>query len=231
VIPKGVAWQHVRSMALDAVPAGTRIYHTNAMPFHEWLKRGAFSVASCTKTSVILESAGAEIGMALLSDAEFFADHAAEHSVHVHNAVVSDDWSSPAWNVVTVYYWSFFSVLALTRMVGHSAVFLDRPALTDLRTLADATEQPGAGALYMETGPYTSATLRSVSLRPSKVQLHDAVWRAAYRLTSLAVSSSDPQTNALEHHFWSVLKRPADSFGPDWPSKLRNAEPDVDIAR
>lgn len=223
MIPQGIGWQHLRSVSLDAIPTGTSVYHTTAVPFHEWRKRGAFTVGFCSKKSVILESAGEEIGVALLSDGEFFADHAAEHAAHVHDVIKSRHWSSPAWNVVTVYYWAFFSVMAITRLVGRSTVFLDRDALSDFATLAGATEQPGAGAIYLDIGPYSTATLRSISLRPAKLQLHDAVWRSAHRLISEVASKSDPLTNSVEHHFWSVLKRSADRFGPDWPSKLRNA--------
>lgn len=200
------------------------MHYARAMPFHEWRTRGSFIVASCTKKAIVIEAAGAEIGAVLLADTECLLDHAAEHNASIFSSLVEGAWSSPAWTVVTAYYWSFFSMMALTRLTGHSAVFLDRPSLLEFRTLAGAVEQPGAGALYLDIDPDTTATTnRTLTLMPSKVQLHEAVWIAAHRLISDVVAHADEETNALEYRFWSLLKRAGDLFGRDWCSKLRNS--------
>lgn len=223
MIPRGIGWQYLRSLALDAIPKQTRVYHTRAVPLNKWRSRGAFYVLSSTKKQIVIEAAGAEIGSALLADTEHLLDHAAEHSACVRNAVVEGSWSSPAWTVVTAYYWGFFSALALTRLTGRSAVFLDRQALSELRTMASSEEQPGAGALYLAVAPYTTATTRTMILRPSRAQLHDAVWTVTHRLVSEVSAESSEYANPSEHRLWSALKRAGDRLGADWPSRLRNA--------
>jgi hypothetical protein len=124
--------------------------------------------------------------------------------------------------LVTTYYWAFFSLMALTRVTGHSVWFLDKTALTELKKLASAQQQPGAGALYLDLGPYTSGTLRSAQLKPSKKQLHEAIWLKGHRLISDVFDRVDPD-NVQEYRLWRALKMLGDKFGPDWPSKLRNA--------
>lgn len=223
MIQRGIGWQYLRSLALDAIPEQTRVYHTRAVPLNEWRRHGAFSVLSSTKKQIVIEAAGAEIGSALLADTEHLLDHAAEHRACVHDAVTPGSWNSPAWTVVTAYYWAFFSVLALTRLTGRSAVFLDRQAVSDLRTLAGSADQPGAGALYLAVEPYTTATTRTMTLRPSKAQLHDAVWTVTHRLISDVSAHSDENANPTEHRLWWALKRAGDLLGADWTSKLRNA--------
>jgi hypothetical protein len=190
---------------------------------HDWRSHGAFTVSSCTKTRVVLETSGVEIGTALLVDAEYLLDHAAEHQAHIHDAVTLAPWHSPAWAVVTTYYWAFFSVLALTRLTGRTVWFLDRIALTNLRTLAGTTLQPGAGAMYLSVEPYLTATTRAVVLRPSKVQLHEAVWTETQRLISDVFAHSDQNGDAIEYRLWWALKRSGDLLGANWASTLRNA--------
>jgi hypothetical protein len=179
-------------------------------------------VSSCTKSQITLETSGTEIGTALLADSEHLLDHAAEHQAQVHDAVTLGAWHSPAWTVVTAYYWAFFSVLALGRLTGRSAWFLDRSAVTELRTLAGAAQQPGAGAMYLTVGPHLTATTRTIVLRPSKAQLHDAVWTAAHRLISDVFAHSDQNADPTEYRLWWAFKRTGDFLGADWASKLRN---------
>jgi len=62
------------------------------MPLREWLNRGAFQVTSCTRSSVAIETAGAEIGAALLSDTEYLLDHASEQRATVYDVLTRADW-------------------------------------------------------------------------------------------------------------------------------------------
>lgn len=170
-----------------------------------------------------LETSDDEIGAALLADTEHLMDHAAEHQAHVHDAVTLGSWYSPAWTVVTAYYWAFFSVLALGRLTGHTAWFLDRSAVGELRTLAGAAQQPGAGAMYLKLEPRIAATTRTVLLEPSKAQLHDAVWTSAHKLITDVFAHSNQDADPIEYRLWWAFKQVGDRLGADWASKLRNA--------
>jgi hypothetical protein len=222
VIPQGIGWQQLRSTCLDAIPAGSGAYHTRAMPLQKWRVDGSFTVQSCDKRGITLEAAGVEIGAALLADVEHLLDHSAEHNACIHDALTLGNWSSPAWTTVTAYYWAFFSVLALTRLNGRSAWFLDRGALSNFRTLAGASDQPGAGPFRLVVGPYTSATSRRIDLHPSRAQFHDSVWTVFHASVSEVFANCDRNTSPNEYFFWEALKRVGDSFGANWASKLRN---------
>ena len=161
--------------------------------------------------------------MSILADVEHLLDHAAEHRAYLHNAVFEAVWHSPAWTVVTTYYWAFFSCLALTRLIGNSVWFLGRPALADLRQLAGSQENPGAGALHFTVDPYSTATLRTLSLTPGKGPLHQGLWSTSYRVISDICAHSDQHLGVEEYRCWSSLKSAGDLLGADWPSKLRNA--------
>lgn len=222
MIAQATGWQRLRAMSLDAIPLGTRVYHTKALPLNLWRNKGYFKVVSCTKSLVSIEAAAHEIGGALLADTEYLLDHAAEHQASIRDAVADANWRSPAWMLVTVYYWGFFSAMALTRISGHSVWFLDKKALGQFKTLAGAAVQPSAGALYLVLEPYVSGTVRRMTLRPSKSQLHDASWTRVAGLVAEIFAQCDRNANTSEYRFWKALKRIADLWGFDWASKLRN---------
>ena len=193
------------------------------MPLHLWRKAGSYLVSHCNKTSITIEVAAQEIGAALLSDAEHLLDHASEHRASLHQLISEASWCSPAWSVVTAYYWAFFSGLAITRIVGRSVWFLDRTAVSEFRTLASATDQPGAGALSLSVGPQVTMTSRSVTLRPTKSQMHDAVWAKVHALTVDVCNAVNQDGNPDEYRFWWCLAELGKRLGPDWASKVRNA--------
>jgi hypothetical protein len=222
VIPRGTGWQHLRALSLDTIPLGTRVFHTRAIPLHEWRNRGSFHVTTCTNRLITIETASAEIGSTLLADVEYLLDRAAEHQVGIHDALTSGKWYSPAWALVTTYYWSFFSSLALSRLAGRSVWFLDRPAVSQLRVLSGSTVQPSAGAMNMTIDRFVSATNREITLRPSRAQFHDAAWLALYRLIDDVYDHCDQNSNQSEYRLWWSLKRVGELWGPAWPSKVRN---------
>ncbi len=198
------------------------MYYTYALPLHEWRRRGSFLVSKCDKKIIVIEAASLEVGSTLLADAEYLLDHAAEQRATVRRCVTDSIWHSPAWASVTSYYWAFFCAMALTRLTGRSTWFLDKPAITELKILAGAVTQPGAGALLLSVGPYVSGTNRELTLRPSRSQLHDALWHCLDRLVADVFANADQQANPLEFRLWWCLHEANLRLGADWPSKLRN---------
>jgi len=172
---------------------------------------------------VAIETAGAEIGAALLSDTEYLLDHASEQRATVYDVLTRADWYSPAWALVTTYYWCFFSALAITRLTGRTAWFIDRSAVDRLRLLSGSSVQPPAGAMSFSLGAYVSATNRGMLLRPAKSQLHDAAWAKLAATVSDVFAHCDQNSDGLEYRMWWSLKRIADVWGADWASKVRNA--------
>jgi len=222
-IPKGTGWQELRAACLAAIPEGSAAPFTRPVPLHEWRRRGIFRVASCSRREIALETAGAEIGSALLSDAEHLMDNAAEHHATLRAWIEERVWHSPGWALVTVYYWSFFLGMSLSRLVGQTSWFLDRAAIADLRLLASSIQQPPAGALDLNIGPYVSATDRRVLLFPSGLQLHDAVWRRVGHLFGRMFAASDANTSPLEYRMLRCIENARSRVSARWPSLIRNA--------
>jgi hypothetical protein len=117
-IPQGVVWQSLRQLSLDAVPEGVVAAPGTPTALAAWLRRGAYTVTSASAKRVVLEGAAVDTGAALLAEAGLLLDHAQEHSIHVRHQLASGRWFSAAWMSVSIYYWSYYLVLALTRMMG-----------------------------------------------------------------------------------------------------------------
>jgi hypothetical protein len=170
-------------------------------------------------------ASAADFGGSLLTDVEFFLDHAAEHQVTLFRDVSAESWRSPAWVAVTMYYWSFFLALALTRLLGRTAWYLTPRVAEDLHKLCGPTavRSPGGGSYRLVCGPMMSATDREITLRKSKSRLHDVIWSLFFsqcreKLTATRSESSDP-----EDRLYTALVRSGNSLGDGWPSNFRNA--------
>jgi hypothetical protein len=223
-IPKGNGWQQLRSRCLDSVPTGSSVAFERPIPLHEWRTRGAFRVDSCNRHEIVLETADVDIGSALLSDAEHLLDKAAEHHATLRSWIEDSSWHSPGWSVVTVYYWSFFLGIAVTRLAGHTSWFLNRQAVSEFRTMSSAADQPSAGALNLSLGPYLTATNREVRLCPTRGQLHEAVWKNVGDILEEMFIACDASANPLEYRtLWCFKEARSRMFSPSWPSLVRNA--------
>lgn len=221
-IPKATAWQVLRQLCLDAIPLGTSAYYKNATPFHDWFTKGTFHVASCTKKEVVIWANHIEVGTALLSDSQHFLDHAAEQHASFKNLVLATDGHSPAWSVVTAYYWSFFSAMAIARLSGIGPWFVTKQLMSELKTLSSANEQPHPGALTVSVGKYLNSTEREVTLRPSRLQLHEALWNRISDLFSKGLSAADEAANSLEYRLFHCVRDATRWLEPAWPIKIRN---------
>lgn len=222
MIPKSTGWQKLRTACLETIPHGASVYHTRAMPLHEWRTKGSFRVTSCTKSGITIQTSAVEAGTVLLSDAEHLLDHAAEQHASLKPVLSGAHWHSPAWSVVTAYYWGFFSAMAITRLSGIGPWFLSRAALADLKKLAGAAEQPPAGALRFATGVYVDATDREITLRPSRNQLHDALWNRTSQLLSDVFSSANEAAGPMEYRLFRCLNEANSRLGSYWPTETRN---------
>jgi hypothetical protein len=223
ITPQGTGWQELRALALDCIPTGTRVYHTNANPLHSWIKKGAYTVPACDKKSAILEAAPAEIGASLLADAEFLLDHGSEHRATLHQLLFDGAWCSPAWLVVTNYYWAFFSALAIGRLTGKSVWYLDKPALQIFRELSGARIQPPAGAFSFTLSSPSTTSARYLQIFPTGKQLHDAVWRSNGDLIKSIFSVVNQEANGMEYRLWWALNQLNVYLGESWLSKIRNS--------
>jgi hypothetical protein len=225
IVPKEVIWQELRSEALSAIPPDSRAPSRAPNSLSRWYERGYFYVQAASRKHFELRAAPTDIGSALLSEVEHFLDSAAEHQVSLWRHVNSAEWLSPAWMVVTFYYWSFFLCMAMTRLLGRSVWFLDRRSVRSLCALAPGSSaSPGAGCFSFECGPVTSLSERRVMLVKTNGRIHDELWAqwasiCEIKLKRLASGSS----TSLEERLFTALVRAGTLLGPEWPSAFRNA--------
>ncbi len=221
--PQGPIWQTLRQRALDAVPPGSQSRYSAPVTLRQWQTAGAYTVATTAPQRVEIAAFSDEIGGVLLVEAEHFLDHAAEHQVVLFKQRTSDAWTSSAWQTVTVYYWAYFALLALTRLVGDSIWYVDDSVAAQLSTLAPAgSARVGAGPYRLRCGRILSVTQRQLDLRRAKGRSHDALWKLWGVIVDDLISTSAPLSGSEEERLFIAIRRAATTLGPDWPSELRN---------
>jgi hypothetical protein len=221
-IPKGTIWQQLRSSSLDAIPAEASVAFTAPKTINRWRRDGCYTVTAASGDKITLVATGNEFGAALLSDAEHLLDNAAEHQASLCSATEPNAWLSPAWAVVTIYYWGFYAALALTRLLGKTIWFLDKEAIADFKHLASTPgAKLGAGAYRLDCDAYVSATDRTIALQRDHARLHEAVWRCTTRCLRQARLDART-TNIGEERLYSAIEDAAKKLGEDWPSAIRN---------
>ncbi|MCL4809615.1 MAG: hypothetical protein KJ062_17785 [Thermoanaerobaculia bacterium] len=220
--PQGSAWQELRRRALDTVPHAVALKSAEPPTFRRWLREGAFSVAKQSGGSFTLTASTAETATLFLSEAALHLDHAVEHSAGIRHQLACGRWFSPAWLVVTFYYWAFFLAASILRSTGGSPWYLSKEDVAILDSLAGSGSRAGAGAYHVRLGPTLSATQREVIVRRlAQGRLHDVMWRAFFEVVSqLAVGIRGRPDD--EARLYLTLQEGAARLGPTWPGDLRN---------
>lgn len=223
-IPKGAVWQSLRQRALAAIPIGTVLPYKEPTSLSKWQSTGSYVVtgASSKRFSVIVPSV--DLGAALLCESEYFLDHATEQQADIWAQLRANGWGSPAWQVVSFYYWAYYLAMALTRLLGDTVWFVDSEAASRLSKLGPAgSPSPGAGTFRVECGPFVSATERELYLTKASGRVHDQLWKTwARTLDRLLSGIPKGAGDANEERFYLAQQRANHALSPEWPSKLRN---------
>lgn len=224
-IPKGVVWQDSRQQALRAIPSGSIFSFNDPITLYEWRKKGSFRVINLSKKGFTIECAAVDVGSAILGDVESLFNHLAEHRVCVYQAVKQNNWFSPSWLLVTIYYWGLFSTLILSRLLGKSVLFLDGKTIKDFKVLlgnSDGKINPGTYCL--EIGESVSANSNYFHLVKLKENnFHECVWKQFYldSKTKFDVFANE-DTDQYEYRMYKCLAFLDSSDHWAWASELRN---------
>jgi hypothetical protein len=225
-IPKSNIWQDFRQETLDAIPVGCRFRYTEPVPLRKWRTAGYYTVSSANTSGFSLIAANAEIGSALLCDVEHLLDHAAEHQVSIYRTINLANWTSPAWLVVTFYYWSFFLAMSLTRLLGKTVWYLDQEAVEGFSKSAPTppTKKVGTGSFSLSCGSPVNSTERGIIILKSKEsRLHEHLWKLFFSMCENKLSAYPAGTlDSLEERLFTCIQRSVAKLGRDWPSCLRN---------
>ena len=144
----------LRTEALSTIPPESRAPVGVENSLALWYPRGYFGVIGVNKNGFELQAATADIGSAILADVEHYLDSAAELQVSLWRHVNAANWLSPAWLMVTFYYWAYFLSLAMTRLLGQTVWFLNSENVKSLLALAPKTpKNPGAGCFVLSCAP------------------------------------------------------------------------------
>ena len=224
-VPKERIWQELRRSCLDAIPSECRTRPANPVTLSVWLRSGYYRVQAGSKKQIELVVSSVDFGSALLADVESLLDSAAEHQASLRLHIASDQWLSPAWVGVTVYYWSYYLAMAITRLTGSTVWHLLPGAVQDLKRLGPSgITVPGGGCFRVICGSATSTTERGLILKKTDGRIHDELWRHWFRTCKNLMSKfAAGSSTSLEDRLFEALARSAKNLGDDWPSAFRTA--------
>lgn len=223
-LPQSALWQRMRQRALDAIPPGASVDFRTPLTLATWQAQGTYTISSSSSTKFTVEAAPGDFGGALLSDAAYHLDHALEHQASLMKTLTSGQWSSPAWQVVTVYYWAYFVIMALSRMLGRTVWFITPDVAKQFTTLAPSGSATLTQGTYeINCGVALSAGTRQILLTKRSRRVHEQLWATTFDLLNrvyqdVGVGVASPQEERL---FLAIINS-ARVLGDDWPSTLRN---------
>ena len=214
----------MRQKALDAIPPGAGVDFRTPLTLATWQARGTYTISFGSSTRFTVEAAPADFGGALLSDAAYHLDHALEHQATLMKSLLSGQWSSPAWHVVTIYYWAYFAGMALSRLLGRTVWFITPEVAKQFTALAPTGSPPLTKGTYeLSFGTALSAGTRQILLAKRTRRVHEQLWATTFDLFNelyleVGAGVATPQE---ERMFLSIINS-AHALGTEWPSALRN---------
>jgi len=214
----------MRQRALDAIPSGSIVDFRSPVTLAEWQAEGTYTISSTSSSKFTIAVAPTDFGGALLSDAAFHLDHALEHQTSLMKTLTSGQWSSPAWQVVTFYYWSYFCGMALSRLLGRTVWFVT-PTLAQQFTSLAATGSARVtqGTYELICGGSLSVGVRELALVKRQRRVHEQLWTTVFDLlTSLHQEVGAGVAAPQEERLFLAIINSARILGDDWPSAFRN---------
>jgi hypothetical protein len=223
-LPQGALWQRMRQRAVDAVPAGSNVEFKSPVTLAAWQAQGTYTISSVSPSRFAIVVAPSDFGGALFSDAAFHLDHALEHQASLMKVLESGQWSSPAWQVVTFYYWSYFCAMALSRLLGRTVWFVTPHVAEQFTALAArGGHRVTRGTYELSCGVSLSAGAREIALVKRPRRLHEQLWSTVFDLLEsvyreVGAGVAAPQ----EERLYLAIMSSARILGNDWPSSIRN---------
>lgn len=154
----------------------------------------------------------------LINDIELFYTRTIIQYVDVENSRLS----SNSWRFVTQYYFSFFSVTTLFRILKFGFTFFSKQEVDSFNILATSILK---SKVQITTGNYSFKYLRletngNVIVELSEVGegIHNKTWHKASDLINTFYTKSDNDEKTI----LSILKQMAKEYKGDFPSEMRN---------
>lgn len=230
MIAQGPIFRILREQMLDFFP--DEIRSAGAQPFSKWIDSGSYTIPKIEKNSISIIASNADVSAALLQDIELLIDSCFEQLREL--AIASSDPcpKSPAWEIVTCYYYGYYAAQALIRLLGTPTTFLDKVRVSSLVKISGGSLTPGSGVFIINKSASTSAVSSEFELLKTSYKPHEAVWKTLLKFIADTYKSTKSATgysfnnNHVEDDFFSYLTNlnPSKAFkncGFDWMSEIR----------
>jgi hypothetical protein len=230
MIPLGPIYQELRRSVLDTFPDDMPAPRADGDNFSRWIETGNYFVSRPDSKGVVLAASPQDYGQALLRDVEFLVDMCFEQMLQIQSERL--DNQSPAWTVVTIYYYSFYAAQALSRILGMPTTYLDDTRVSAIKALSSTPLTLGAGPYTITKATNLSVTQAEYYFKKSRQRPHDAVWSSLLEYLGRLRQKNKPaakSTNLVatqEFQLFEVVTSslPSKAF-PDcqfnWPSEVR----------
>ena len=231
MIPFGPVYRELRTLMLDVFPEDMPAPGPKGSNLSKWIESGTYSVSRHDPKRVWLVISRQDIAAALLRDVEFLVDSCFEQFLDI--ATHSDTPTrSPAWGIVTSYYYAFFAAQALSRIIGRPITYLDEQRTNTIKALSSSPISIGSGSFSVVKTKDLSASQAEFQFTKSKLRPHDAVWKTTFHFLAELQSKHKPAARSTdlaatqEFQLYGSLtsSRPFSAFTNgdfNWPSEVR----------
>lgn len=227
IIPQGPIYTELRDYVLQTYVDGAKATFNNSPTLSEWFRNGTYSVVSSTSTEYILHVSSVDFASALLTDVEHLFNHCFEQFQEMMCFHLDTRIRSDSWDVVTEYYFAFFSAQITLRLLGRPVVYLKSEKTNELKQMGGFTVGPGGGSFRIEKISNLSSTHSEYRLKKLNPKIHDATWKDVLQLFSDLIRNPILSSNIREVQFFSALTTTSlfSSYGVGyaWPSEVRTA--------
>lgn len=224
---QGPIYFHLRSSLLSSYPPGCRASLERTLTLPQWFQRGAYTVSSVTNTDIVITAAPIDVASAMITDIELFSNACFEHLQELLSFSQDTRPRSDAWNVVAIYYFSYFAAQVFLRLIGRPVMFLNKDTIRDIKRLSrtTATSRLGAGTFLVSKIADVSLSQADYRITRSDKKPHEATWKTTFAYLDDLCRNPSIATDAAELLFYKLLTTKS-LFGVytdyEWPSLVRN---------
>jgi len=230
MIPYGPICRELRQLVLATFPDDMSAPRAEGENFSGWIENGNYVVARHDSNAVFLAASPQDFSQALLRDVEFLVDTCFEQLLEIQMAPSND--RSPAWSVVTTYYYAFYAAQAFSRIIGMPITYLDDTRVSAIKALSPTPISLGAGSYVISQAATISVTQAEYRFKKSKLRPHDAVWTNVMELLNRLRCNNKPapkSTDVVATQEYQLFEaatssQPSRAFEDcqfNWPSEVR----------
>jgi hypothetical protein len=226
MIPRGPIYTRIRQDLLSTFPNSLASRSGDRVGFSEWLLNasGSFVVSSINNTEFIIRASPIDIAQSLLVEIELFSNHCFEHLKELGICATNAAARSDAWNVVTIYYFGFFSAQVFTRLIGNPVVYIGRDSISKIKALGSAPSTLGVGSYVVERiGPGGGTFADFRIKRTSNSKIHEATWIRVFQYFRDLMQDPSILTDVEEVLLYRSLTSTnlRNIYNDGWPSIIR----------